>query len=154
LTALTHERLGVLARLQKADDEAKKRFQESLKIREELAKLEPNNLSWLGAYAVALARAGRSTDAINSAQMLFDRKPGAELLLQVARCRALCAAAETDSTRKAELITKSLAALQAAVSAGWKDSSTIETDPDLIVLRDDAAYRELLTGLKRTAPKP
>jgi serine/threonine-protein kinase len=136
LTALTHERLSALALKQNNPEEAARRAQEALKIREDACLIEPNNQTWRAAHALALARAGKTVDAGKITDDMCLRNPkSAALLLQAARSYAVCVRHETDPTKQRQLIEKALKALQAARAAGWKDTWLIETDPDLAPVR-------------------
>jgi serine/threonine-protein kinase len=149
LVALIHERLAALEKTRAA---AVKGYQEALEIYEELLRIEPNNLTWRGAYALALARAGKVEQATKAAADLCQRAPkSGELLLQAARAYAVCAAATADAKPKRVWMEKSLAALEGVAKTGWKDVQMIETDPDLVSVRSEAAYQNLLTRIKKGA---
>jgi serine/threonine-protein kinase len=153
LTALTHERLAALAIKQKNADEAKRRFQEALKIRDDMCQIEPNNQTWRAAYTLALARVGKTVEAIKFADELCARAPrSASLLLQAARCYAVCGQFETDDNKKRQLTEKVLNALRGVIEVGWKDARLIDTDPELAAVRNEAGYRDLMDRFQKPAP--
>jgi serine/threonine-protein kinase len=150
MVARTHERVAALALEQNKPEEAAKRFQEALKIWDELKRLEPTNMSWQAAHAVALARAGKFAEAAKAADEVSRRCPNApELLLQTARSHAIRAAAVGDA-EKDKAVERALACLQQAVDAGWKDARLLESDPELASIRAHRDYAALLAKL----PKP
>ena len=143
LLALAHERLGASAARQGKADEARKQYQEALELRQELFQVEPKNLPWHAAYAVALARAGKPTEAAAEAVKVQPRSSkSTELLLQVARCYAACAAAGTP--QKADYIKQALAALATATDKDYQGVIPLRTDPDLSALRGEAGFKALL----------
>jgi tetratricopeptide (TPR) repeat protein len=73
--ARTHERLATVALRNQDRDQAAKRYQEALKIYEELVQIEPNNMTWRAGYALALARAGKVAEASKTAAELSRRCP-------------------------------------------------------------------------------
>jgi serine/threonine-protein kinase len=148
--ALARERLGsAVARLNRPDD-ARKHFAEALKLREEMRKLEPKNVTWQAAYALALARAGKATEAAAEAAEVQPRAAKSpELLMQVARCHAACAAADTP--QKADFVKKALEALRAATGKDYQDAVALRTDPDLDALRTEPGFRAVFEKA-RAAP--
>jgi serine/threonine protein kinase/tetratricopeptide (TPR) repeat protein len=153
LTALTHERLAAILLHRHEVDEANKRYQEALNIREDMLKIEPNNQVWKAAYALALARVGKITDATKVAEELCVHCPNsAVILLEVARAYASCAKSETDEQKKQQLIEKSNKALQSVIATGWKDARLIESDPDLEAIRNDMGFREVMEKIRGKMP--
>jgi tetratricopeptide (TPR) repeat protein len=144
LLALTHERLAQAEKRLK-QPEADRDAREALRLREELAQTEPNNLTWRAAYLLALARAGKQPEASRGATELAARAAGPSLLLDAARCHALCAA--TDTAQKQRHTDRALRALQAAADQGYADAIVLRTDPDLESLRNEPAFRALLDRL-------
>ena len=130
--------------------EASRRYQEAFKIWDELVQIEPNNLSWRAAHAVALAYVGKTQEARKAAGELAARcgsAPG--LLIQLARCNAICATASADPDAKRQATGQALALLRQSANLGWKDARTVQTDPAFTILRDDAAFKTLLNRLRR-----
>ncbi len=141
--ARTHERVASLALRQGKPDQAGTRFLEALKIREELSQTEPSNLTWRAAYAVALARVGKFAEAQKISDEIQKKAPASTpLLLQAARCQAICAAAG-DAAQRKDAVTSALGLLKSATDNGWKDASVIETDPEFSSVRSEPAYQAL-----------
>jgi tetratricopeptide (TPR) repeat protein len=142
--ARTHERVAALSLRQKDAKEAARRYQEALKIWDELVQIEANNLTWRVAHAVALAHAGKTDDARKAAGELAPccgSAPG--LLIQLSRCHAILSAASPDAGEKKQTISTSLALLKQAADCGWKDGRLIETDPEFAPVRSDPDYKAL-----------
>jgi serine/threonine-protein kinase len=148
--AHTHARVAALALRQNNPDEAKFRHQEALKIWEDLTQTEPSNMTWRAAYAVALARAGKGSGARKQAAELCQRCPqSGELLLQAARCHAICAAMATDPAEKKRCVEAVLTTLKQVADTGWKDARLIDSDPELAVVRTDAGYPAVLSMIRK-----
>jgi serine/threonine-protein kinase len=147
LLALTTERLARVAALQGNAAEAGKLYGDALKLREELLRLETNNLARKAAYLLALARAGQSTTAAGFAPKLRPKlSQSTELLLQLARCWAVCAG--KDAANKAAFTANALEALEAATKADYKDAHVLETDPDLVALRTEPRFKAVIERVK------
>ncbi|HZT81702.1 MAG TPA: serine/threonine-protein kinase, partial [Gemmataceae bacterium] len=147
LLALSHERLAtVSARLGKRP-EADKHAQEALKLRTELLQAAPANLPRQADYVLALARAGKYADAAAAAAKVRPKvSQSADLLLQVARCYATCAAAGTP--QKADYVKQALETLRAATDKDYQDAVALQTDPDLEAVRGEAEFRALVEKVK------
>jgi tetratricopeptide (TPR) repeat protein len=147
LLAQTHERLGGLAVRQGNRAEAAKQYEPALQLRGELLRIGPNNLAWQINRALALARCGKHAEAIPEADKLRQRAARSpELLLQLARCYADCAA--LDTPQKRPCTAKALEAVQAATQKEYRDAIALETDPELELLRPEPAYKTLLATVK------
>jgi serine/threonine-protein kinase len=142
--ARTHERVAALSLRQNDSKEAARRYQEALKIWDELVQIERNNLTWRVAHAVALAHAGKTEDARKAAGELAQRcgsAPG--LLVQLARCHAILSAASVDAAEKKQAVSGSLALLRQAADRGWKDGRLIDTEPEFAPVRSEPEYKRL-----------
>jgi tetratricopeptide (TPR) repeat protein len=144
--ALLHERLGGLAQRRGQRMEADKHYREALKVREDLAGLHPDHRVWQAAYVLALARGGRHAEASRLAGDLR-RQAGQspELLLQLARCHAVCAAV---AEQREGHISKALEALQALAALDYRDPVTLRTDFDLASLQKEPAFLSLLDNMR------
>jgi serine/threonine-protein kinase len=149
LLALAYERLGTVSAALGKRPEAEKHFQEALRLRQRLYEIEPGNLVRAAAYLLALARSGqRDRAAAGAAKLLPHAARKTVLLLDVARCYAVCAA--DDGPRKRAYSDQALAALKAVVAEkDYKDAFTLETDPDLAAVRAAPAFRALVDEVKR-----
>ncbi len=149
LLALAEERLAGNALRRGERAEAERRYREALKVREELAGLEPDNLVGRAAYVLALARCGKYAEAVRGAEELRRRAPkSAEVLLQAARACAACAAG--DAAQRERHAAKALEILQAvAALPGFRSATALRTDPDLAPVRGEPAFQALLEKLGR-----
>jgi serine/threonine-protein kinase len=148
--AHTHERVAALALRQNKPDDAKFRYQEALKIWDDLTQTEPNNLTWRAAYVFALARAGNCDEARKHAEELCQKcLHSGELLLQVARCYGVCATTTSDPAQKKRCVEAALTVLRQVADAGWKDARIIDTDPELAVVRNEPAYQQVLAAIHK-----
>ena len=147
LLALTHERLGAASRLLGKGGPRGEHCKQAIQLRGELLQLENGNLARKMAYLLALAHGDEQTAAAT-----FLTKVGPEmtkspvLLMQVARCWALCASGKAPGKEKC--VRLALDALRGATRDGYKDAVTLETDLDLVSLREDGAFRELIAEIK------
>ena len=95
----------------------------------------------------ALAHAGKQADAAAGAAKLQARVSGrTQLLLQLARCYAVCAA--TEGPRKRAYLEQALAALKSATRDDYRDAVALQTDPDLASLRSELGFEEVITAVK------
>jgi tetratricopeptide (TPR) repeat protein len=144
--SLTHQRLGAISAADHKTADAEKHYEKALKLETALLQLEPANVTRQAARVLALARAGKHAEATAEAakvQPRVARSP--ELLLQMARCYATCAA---DKSRKADCVKRALDALRAATAKEYRDAVALQTDPDLQSLRGEAAFQKILEEVK------
>jgi serine/threonine protein kinase len=146
LVALTHERMAASLRGRKLSSDAEKHLREALRLREELVRTEAVNLTWKAAYLLTLARVGKHVEAARGAAALSKEAPeSCPLQLQAARCFTSCAEAAGDAEAKQAYTKQALEALRAATRPEFRDWAALRTDPDLAPLRQDAAFRKLVT---------
>jgi tetratricopeptide (TPR) repeat protein len=100
------------------------------------------NLAW------ALRALGRTDEAAGVTRERMRLWPGNPIELYNAACEfALCIPiAERDVARRS-YADEAMAALRAAVAAGWSNAAHTARDPDLASLRERPDYRALLAGL-------
>jgi len=152
LVALTYEHLAVLHLRQGQRPEAEKYYRQALQVREDLLQLERNNRDWQAAYLLALAHCGKHAEAARGAEGLRQNVArSTELLLQLARCYAVCAGAAADPAQKQRHTEKALEAMAAATQEGYKDLVILRSDPDIGLLQQELAYQALLTRLGKSA---
>jgi tetratricopeptide (TPR) repeat protein/tRNA A-37 threonylcarbamoyl transferase component Bud32 len=145
--ALALARLGVSSAGRSKPAEAEKHFAEALKLETALLNVEPANVSRQAARVLALARAGKTAEAAAEASKVQPRvAKSPELLLQVARCYATCAAA--DAPNRADHVKRALAALQAATEKDYKDPVWLETDPELEPIRGEPGFKAVVARVK------
>ncbi len=146
LLALTHERLGIVSALLNNTAEAKQHNLEAMKLRKELWQIEPSNLSRQIGFVVTMARAG---DQANAARLATTIRPrmvqSPELMLQVARCFAICSAGAAERDK---YVGEAHSALVAGTEGDFKDAFAIQTDPDFMAIRDEAGFKEQIARIK------
>src|SRR5262249_50887032 len=130
--AATYYRLGLAA----ADPgKAKGAFAECLKIRRELARIDPRDTQGGVELAIAVARAGEGEEAEGVAKRLLDQAgKDRQVLFQVA-CTFGILAGGGDRGRVARARDSAFQVLRDLIKAGWKDRAGLETDPDLEAVR-------------------
>jgi len=149
LLARTYERLAALQLRQGQPTEAQANYRKALQVREDLLRIERNNPTWQAAYLLALAHCGKHAEAVQGAQKLRQGVArSTELLLQLARCCAVSAAAAPDAAQKQRYVETALEAATAATKDGYKDVVVLRRDPDLESLRQTAGFQTLLTHLQ------
>jgi serine/threonine-protein kinase len=114
--------------------------------------------------ARTLARQGRHADAAAEAERLRALAPeDGTNLFDVACCYALCAAGVgppkqperltlEESAARAHYVAQALRDLAAAVQRGYTDMPHLQYDPDLLALRSEKEYLELIRRLKTATP--
>jgi eukaryotic-like serine/threonine-protein kinase len=147
LLALTHERLGTVSARLGRSAEAEKHYQEALQSRSEWLQIEPSNVPRQTAYLLALARSGKPVEAAQEAMKLRPRVAhSTELLLQLARCFAMCAA--QDAAQKQQHVERALDALRAALGDDYRDHIALQTDPCLEPLHPEKEFQQLIAQVK------
>jgi tetratricopeptide (TPR) repeat protein len=147
LLALANERLGIVSLNLKKEAEAKDYFRAAMQLRKELWEIEKSNLSRQIGFVVSMARAGDVPNAMRLGATLKPRmEKSTELMLQVARCFAICAGADVPEKKKN--IEQALSALTSATSADYMDATALLTDPDLSMLREEPAFKELIAKIR------
>ncbi|HEY7309804.1 MAG TPA: serine/threonine-protein kinase [Gemmataceae bacterium] len=142
LLARTYHRLGLV---EKDAAAARTHFQAALPLREQLRKLDGQNVFYQADLACTLAHCGRTNDAARLADTLRKQiEDNPTLLLQIADCYAQCAAAAPAADRPA-YVEKALQVLRTAVTKDFKDTRLLKTDPDLEPIRRQPAYQEIVS---------
>jgi serine/threonine-protein kinase len=123
-------------------------YRESLRLREILAK--GNDTSALRDLMTTLARCGETARAIDLAQRLTQSLANeTAVLFDVACCYAICRGLATEGTLREHYTAQALESLRQAVSHGYKDVVSLETEPDLDSLREQPNFQAFLTELRR-----
>jgi serine/threonine protein kinase len=147
LMALAQERLGIVNSLLKREAEAKGYFKVAVQLRKELWEIEGSNLSRQIGYVLAMARTGERANSVPLTNTIGPRMvKSPELLLKVARCHAIFAA-DGPTNRKTH-VEQALKTLKQATGTDFKDALVLENDPEFSVLRDEPAFKELITSIK------
>jgi tetratricopeptide (TPR) repeat protein len=154
------EKMGTVCRQLGQDEAARKYYDQALSLLRPLAAKDPQNLLVQEGLALALARAGRHTEAAAQAEQLAQLAPEmAANLYNVACCYARCVDGVAQDKQDTALSLEELAlqrryvslavgALQKAVDLGFGDASLLETDPDLESIRRQPGYTAILQKLK------
>jgi tetratricopeptide (TPR) repeat protein len=153
--AATHYRIGVVA---PEPEKAKEAYAECLKLRRELAKIDPRDTQSGVELALALARSGMDADAERAvAALLKQAANDRQVLFQVACTLSVIAGTSADKATAARCRDQAFDVLRDLIKAGWKDRAGIESDPDFDAIRDDPRFKELLKALPKSvevAPPP
>jgi tetratricopeptide (TPR) repeat protein len=150
--AAAHYRLGMTAA---GPDRAKEAYAECLKVREELARIDPKDTQSGVELALALARAGKGPDAERMADALLKQAgKDRQVLFQVACTYSVMSGTAADRETAERRRDQAFQALRDLIKAGWKDRAGLETDPDFDAIRDDRRFKELLDSLPKPVPPP
>ncbi|MBX9625446.1 MAG: protein kinase, partial [Gemmataceae bacterium] len=148
--AQAHYRLGVLDRATGSPATAA-HFRDCLAIREAQAK-DGKNEKRQGELMLALAGAGEHARAAALAETVG--KAGAkdpEVLVEVGRALAGCAAAADSPALREEYAKRAVGAVAAALAAGYRDRVDLETEPDLEPVRGRPEFQALVAKLPAPA---
>jgi hypothetical protein len=152
---LAHYRLGNLA-LRRGDHRAAdEQFGLSLEVRQSLADKDPANDRRQMELMLALAHCKQHVRAAEMAAA-FRQKPEVdnELLLDVARAYAQCAAAAGEDSQAETYLQQAYAAVAAAVDEGYKDAVYLEAEVDFDPLRTHEGFQALVARLREKLVKP
>jgi serine/threonine-protein kinase len=154
--AATHYRLGYAAGKSPTvhalvgAGHAVKHYGECLRLREELAKIDPKDAPAKVELMLALARLGRAAEAEKRAGELLTltrETPDPQVLFQTAAGLAVAAGGASDSVVATRCRDKAFEVLNELVKHGWKSGAALELDPDLESLRDDPRFAKVLAAL-------
>jgi hypothetical protein len=147
-----YQRLGALRLAEGKPAEAPEYFGRELGKRQWLVKQQPGNASYHAALCVAQARCGEQEAARKRAEGLLKQAPRhPEIVLQGARCFALCAAdARAD---RAELTDRAVGLLSQAVGQGYRNRAALETEPEWRGVAESPAFRALLGRIGEPTPR-
>jgi tRNA A-37 threonylcarbamoyl transferase component Bud32/tetratricopeptide (TPR) repeat protein len=145
----TYYRLGLAAI---DPDKAREAYVESLKIREELAKIDPKDMQSGVQVALSLARAGKHADAERMAETLLKQAgKDRQVLFQVACTLSILSGTSADRETADRCRDHAFQVLRDLATAGWKERRALETDPDFDAIRQDPRFEELLKALPNPA---
>ena len=126
-------------------------FEAARKLGQELVDEDPHNDKRLMELMEQLAHVGQIDKAVGIIQQLSAVPvQDNEMLLQIPRCYAQCArnAPDSQAARKEDFLLKAVESLRAAVANGFRDSVTLQTEPDLDPLRARNDFRALVAGIQ------
>jgi tetratricopeptide (TPR) repeat protein len=121
-------------------------LRECSEIRQQLADKDAGNYSKKLDLLEVLARAGKHEKAAELAEKLRSgHQKDPAFLIGAACCYAQCSLAVPDNSKlRQQYLDTALAALQTALEHGYKDTITLETNPDLDPVREVPAFKKLL----------
>jgi tetratricopeptide (TPR) repeat protein/tRNA A-37 threonylcarbamoyl transferase component Bud32 len=144
-------RLGNLADLEKNADVAKRQYAESLKIREDLAKISEANDRRQTELMLALAHAGQTVRALELADR-FSAGPNVDREQRIFLAACYAQVARATPLEKAEQIqtalVKAVGAVRTAVGEGFRDRVYLETEPDLEPIRYRDDFKHVLAEIR------
>jgi tetratricopeptide (TPR) repeat protein len=136
--------------------DAEDNYQDCMRFREQVAEKDPSNTLKQIDLMLSRARCGQHEEASRIAAELLDRSyPNPGTLFSIACGYSLCVSAvgwgkasdsltPDEQTLQQRYTERAIENLQQAIARGYKDLMAIETDPDLVPLRERAAYKELV----------
>jgi tetratricopeptide (TPR) repeat protein len=132
---------------------AAKCFGECLDIRQELADKDASSFKKQVDLLEILARSGKHERAAALAEKLrVGHEKDADFLVTAARSYAQCSStAKNDAALGRKYQELAVAAVQTALAQGYKDTFTLETDPDLVPIRDNPEFKKLLENATKPA---
>src|SRR5262249_18553689 len=154
-----YDQLGRLERRAKDESAAQQYFTQCRAIREALATIDPSNSNYQMDLMLVLAQCGEHERAAAIAEKVGGgQSPDNEILADVAKCLAQCAAAAaSDSERKRHYEQKAIDALKVAVKQGFRGDfdarllDPIREHPDYVALRK-SLEQETAAAPKKTPP--
>jgi tetratricopeptide (TPR) repeat protein len=143
--AATYYRLGLSA----ADPgKAKEAYAECLKVRKELAAIDPKDTLAGVQLALALARAGETGEAEKIVgRLLKQAGKDRQVLFQVACTLSIASGVTADKEAARGYRDRAFQVLSDLVKAGWTDRGGLESDLDFDFIRADPRFKELLRAL-------
>lgn len=135
----------MLARLVGETQATEAHFRDCLRLREALSK-DAKNERRQSELMLALAQCGEHARAAALAAAQRGAANDPEVLVEVARCLAVCSAV-ADTGPRDEYRRQAVQAIADAIKAGYRDAVGLTTEPDLRPLSDDPKFKALLAGL-------
>ena len=130
-------------------------FESCLAVREKLAKQDPGNDRRQMELMLVLAHCGKHTEAAAIATKLLGGVTDGELLIDVARCYAQCAAAvKGDESLRERYFKEAMQAIERACKQGYRDVVYLGTEVDFDPLRTQEGFRQILESIRRNAGSP
>jgi hypothetical protein len=128
--------------------QSKDAFADCLKVRRELAAIDPQD-TWAGVeLALALAHAGETAEAEKVAGRLLQQAGTDRLVLDNVACTlSIVSSVTTDQGTAGRCRDQAFGVLRDLVKAGWKDRGALEADWDFDFLRADPRFKDILKAL-------
>ena len=144
-------RLGVWTDRAQMPEAAAPLLARCLELRENIAAIDAKNEIWQMDLILALARCGQHQRAATTAEAARAGKKDRELLFNIARGYAQCAAstAASDKSLSDTYVAAAIAALRDAIAEGYHDRVTFQSEPDLDPLRDHSEFQAMAQTLEK-----
>jgi serine/threonine-protein kinase len=153
--ANAHYRLGLLALRTKDAEGARAQFESCRAVREKLAAQDPGNDRRRMELMLALSHCGKHAEAAAIAMKFLGGVTDGELLIDVTRCYAQCAAGVPgDDGLRQRYTQEALRALDKALKQGYRDVVYLNTEVDLDPLRTQEGFGRLLEVIRQSADHP
>jgi tetratricopeptide (TPR) repeat protein len=124
-----------------------KQFEESLRFRDTLAKVDSKDLTARVEWLLSLARLGHLDDTERVATQLMDQKFVDRQVLFQTIC-GLALISEGDDDRAKRCREKMFTTLNRLIALGWRDPGGLETDPDLSDVKNLPVFQEMLKKIR------
>jgi tetratricopeptide (TPR) repeat protein len=147
---LAHYRLGNLA-VRRGDTSASdEHFSKALEIRQALAEKDTANDRRQIELMLSLAHCKYHEGAARlAAHYRHQADSDNELLLEIARTYAQCAAASEDAAQGQRYRQQAIEAITAAVDRGYKDAVYLESEVDFDPLQSDESFQALIARVRQ-----
>jgi eukaryotic-like serine/threonine-protein kinase len=153
--AHAHYRLGLLAQRTKDEAGARNQFESCRVVREKLATQDKDNDRRQMELMLVLAHCGKHTEAAAIATKLLGGVTDGELLIDVARCYAQCAAGSlNDEGLRQRYTNEAIQAIEKAAKQGYRDVVYLTTEVDLEPLRAQEGFGQVLKAIRQSAATP
>ena len=125
-------------------------YAESLRLREELAKIDSKDMQGQVELLLSLARLGRTDDAERVATgMMKQAGTDPQVLFQMACGHAILANGTSETAKRNR--DQAFRVMAKLIECGWKDRVGLETDPDFEAIRGDKRFAEIIARLEAKA---
>ncbi len=151
---IAYYRSGALALVSNDAALATEFYSKCREVRERMASEDPENVRRQMELMVLLPHCGEHLAAAEMAERLRrGTSVDSEMLIELARCYAQCAACVPENQELGERYAASaVAALSESVTKGYQDVVFIESEPDLEPLRQRPDYKSLIEKLRGSQP--
>ncbi len=147
--------LGQALQEQGRHSEAEQAFREAIEEQHKACQKSPRSMAFrqflsnhFGGLAGSLRLQGRTEEAAEIARRRRTMSPSNPVELYNASCElALCIPLARDAAQKEAYASEAIAALRAAIAAGWRDARQASNDADLAPLRARDDFRQLIGEL-------
>jgi hypothetical protein len=147
--ANAYYRLGLLALRSNDDSDARVQFESCRAVREKLATQDKGNDRRQMELMLVLAHCGKHAQAVAISTKILGGVTDAELLIDVARCYAQCAAgSQGEEEVRQRYLKEAIGAVEKAVKLGYRDVVYLSTEVDLDPLRTQEEFGLVLKAIR------